>query len=661
MGARISGLQSFQGWRSDARCRNWAAWVILTAGLLIPGGQGLSYSFGLARAGEPDSTARFPLSRLSSGGYSLLTLTPPRQAETASVRVLTGASSLAGLDPKVGANLRLGEDPTSLPSDRLAQAEPHLARSYTDTNLFVATFQEGRYSDGGAVDNGFAISRDGGRSWRRGLIPHLIKSVDGGAFDRASDPVAGVSHKGVVYLNSLAIRRVNGASLSTLVLSKSTNAGETFSRPLTVVTSASDMVFLDKNWMAVNTFPGTPKEGRIAVTYTRFDSTPQTGTNNPIAITLSDDEGETWTSSQVISPPSCQGSQPVFFPDGSLSVVYWNFDTPSGYRVESVFSSDGGLSFGEATRVANVTLYSDPVARDGAFLPSATVDRTLGVLYVVYQAYSGGPRVLFTRSRDRGKTWTTPVRVNDTPGNRSVFNPAIAVSPEGQHVSIIFYDKRNDDGTGQWVDLYLAESFDGGDTWEPNLRISSASSFLGYAPLAPDKRMLGDYLGIVPGLSFEAPAAAVWVDTRTGSVDPYLSLIRRSRGSSFAAWQRLVFSSAELGIGGAGREEADPDGDGIPNLLEYALGSDPHQKDRQPGVDLVLPGAGGVQVTLKVSQVMQDVEFLWLGSSNLLGWGNAVPTVSSEQVNMRPDLLELHYLLPGPGSSGFYRLGGVRR
>jgi hypothetical protein len=38
--------------------------------------------------------------------------------------------------------------------------------------------------------------------------------------------------------------------------------------------------------------------------------------------------------------------------------------------------------------------------------------------------------------------------------------PLFAASPDGQHVIITFYDKRNDTGQGYFVDFYLAESVD---------------------------------------------------------------------------------------------------------------------------------------------------------------------------------------------------------
>ena len=60
-----------------------------------------------------------------------------------------------------------------------AHKRNHVARSFGDTNLVVATFQEGRFENYGAVDCGYAISQDGGLSWTRALIPHLTKLVGG--------------------------------------------------------------------------------------------------------------------------------------------------------------------------------------------------------------------------------------------------------------------------------------------------------------------------------------------------------------------------------------------------------------------------------------------------------------------------------------------------
>ena len=84
------------------------------------------------------------------------------------------------LDARVGANVRLGDDPAALPAAQRGQAEPHLARSAVDPEVLLATFQEGRFTaDGGAVGCGYALSRDGGFSWTTKEATGVVKDVQG--------------------------------------------------------------------------------------------------------------------------------------------------------------------------------------------------------------------------------------------------------------------------------------------------------------------------------------------------------------------------------------------------------------------------------------------------------------------------------------------------
>lgn len=609
---------------------------------------------------EPPPGLKAATGRLSSGGYALWFAGTEwlQPAESAPPRPARAAPRLANLDPKIGPNLRLGEDPPELPATRRAQAEPHVARSVTDTNLILATFQEGRFEDGGAVNCGYAVSHDGGQTWRRALIPHLVTTGGDGEFDRASDPVAGVDLEGRLYLNTLALRSSGGRLHSTIVVSRSEDGGATFSRPLIAAATTNPDVLLDKNWMAINTFAASPAAGRIAVTFTRFDSSAPNGTVTPIAVTLSDDRGESWSEPRIISPPNCQGSQPVFLPDGSLAVVYWNFAGAAGNQIEVVHSPDGGVTFGPPRVITPVLLHADAVARDGAFLPGAAADRHLGVLYVTYQGRQGQrPVIFFTRSRDRGDTWTAPRAINDTPGDRSVFNAAIAASPDGQHVTVVFYDKRHDDGSGRWADLYLAESFDGGDTWQPNLRLSAASSDLSRAPLSPGGRMVGDYQGVVPALNFGAPAVAVWVDARFSSPDPYAVTITRTRGTSFEAWQRLAFRDADLLTAAVGSADADPDGDRLPNRLEYLLGLPPLSPNADPVQSQRPALPGSLTLALEPLVTATDAELLWRESADLRQWSPAAAEAVIEAPGQRPESRAREFRFELRGTHRFFAPG----
>src|SRR5260221_9234231 len=102
-------------------------------------------------------------------------------------------------------------------------------------------------------------------------------------------------------------------------------------------------------------------------------------------------------------------------------------------------------------------------------------------------------------------------------------NPAVTVTPDGRAVSVVFMDKRNAPGGRGFVDHYVAQSFDGGASWQPNLRLTEVSSDIRFGPQTPTGVMLGDYLAIAPSLANDQPCVAIWCDTRTGDADPFIA------------------------------------------------------------------------------------------------------------------------------------------
>jgi uncharacterized membrane protein YedE/YeeE len=532
------------------------------------------------RSRLPRALQRVPLENLSSGALMLLDqggdLVEWPAASSPKMRELAAAESAAAsvaLDLRVGNNIRLGNDPSTLPVNMRAQAEPHIARSLGNADLLVGVFQEGRFTTAGAVDCGFSISRNGGLSWTRALIPGLTQT-SGGPYFRATDPVAAVDATGNLYLETLAATDANFGN-GAVVISKSTNAGVTFAAPRVAFRPSSSSVFPDKEWMAINTFSGTPHFGRIVVTFSLFSSTSTNGA--PIWRTYSDNGGTTWSAAANINPSNSnlQGSQPVFLPDGELAVVYWNFNVPE--RIEVVVSTDGGATFGAPKVITNVARYTPPNIRSGVFLPAAIGDRTNQNLYVVYQAtLAGAPRILFTKSSNNGITWTSPIAISNNPATSGVFNPAIAASPDGQTLTAVFYDHRNNPGSTTRVDLYLAQSFDGGATWKPNIRLTSASTDATLAPLTAAGYMLGDYLGIAETTNANVPAVPIWVDTRTGNPDPFVTRVGIAQQADFSSWRAARLSLAQINNPAIGGQNGDPDHDAEDNVSEFRSRTDPN-------------------------------------------------------------------------------------
>jgi hypothetical protein len=542
----------------------------------------------------PAAVRDVPLDHLSSGALLRLDrggdLVESPEAWTARVRELASVNArkrkaAVALDFRVSPNIRLGDDPGELPQNLRAQSEPHIIRAPNDPDFLLAIFQEGRTTTGGAADCGYAVSHDGGLTWRRSLIPKLGKP-GGGPFVVASDPVAGIAADGTAYLNTLGVRSqepLTGAA----VVSRSLDGGATFEPPVIAYESPNNEFFPDKNWMAINTFPATATAGRIVVTFTLFSNTG--GTSRPIARVLSDDKGQTWNAPAFIHDPNTdsQGSQPVFLPDGRLAISYWNFNKTPQTNVddfiEFVISEDGGDTFGPPTFVTTVAIYDHPRIRDAVVLPSMTASRGSGDLFIVYQArHAGSPRIMFTKSTDGGASWTAPIPISDNPAGLAVINPTVAASPDGQKIDVAFYDARDNPNSPTLLDMYLAQSFDGGATWQPNIRLTPVSTDAALAPMSGNNPnnpnfMLGDYQGIAESTNENVPAVPLWIDTRSGNPDPFVARIGSSPTVNFTAWQASRLSLGQINDPAAGGEAGDADRDGEQNAAEFKYGTEPNE------------------------------------------------------------------------------------
>ena len=542
----------------------------------------------------PASLRDVPLEHLSSGALLRLDRggdlveTPEAWAE----RVRAAAAedeqerkTAVALDLRVSPNIRLGDDPAELPQNLRAQAEPHIVRAPNDPDFLLAIVQEGRTTTGGAANCGYAVSHDGGLTWRRALIPKLAKT-SGGIYDVASDPVAAIDADGVAYLNTLGVRDP-APRIGTALVSRSTDGGATFGDPIIVYEAPNNEFFPDKNWIAVNSFPGTPTAGRVVVTFTLISNPPGSSPVRPIVRSFSDDGGQTWSPIGFLHDPSTesQGSQPAFLPDGKLAVSYWNFNktpTTADDFIEIVISPDGGATFDAPKFVTSTgNIYDHPRIRDAVVLPSMSASRN-GHLFLAWQATHGGsPRIMFTKSTDQGNSWTTPIPISDNPAGQAVIVPAIAASPDGQTVSVSFYDARNNPDSLTKLDMYLAQSFDGGATWQPNIRLTPVSTDASLAPMSGSNPnfpnyMLGDYMGIAESTNANVPAVPIWIDTRTGNPDPFVTRIGMAPEVNYTAWQASRLSLGQINDTASGGPSGDADRDGEQNATEYKYGTEPN-------------------------------------------------------------------------------------
>ena len=108
--------------------------------------------------------------------------------------------------------------------------------------------------------------------------------------------------------------------------------------------------------------------------------------------------------------------------------------------------------------------------------------------------FTTGSDVMFVQSTNGGQTFSAPRRINDDPVNHAKWHwfGTLSVAPNGR-IDVVWFDTRNAANNTD-SQLFYSYSFDGGNTWSPNVAASALfNPFLGY----PNQNKIGDYITTV--------------------------------------------------------------------------------------------------------------------------------------------------------------------
>ena len=109
--------------------------------------------------------------------------------------------------------------------------------------------------------------------------------------------------------------------------------------------------------------------------------------------------------------------------------------------------------------------------------------------------------------------------------------------------------------------------------------------------------------------------------------NPAESAVITIQDKPFDAWRFANFSNSELTNSAISGETADPDGDQLANLLEYAIALDP----QLPSISLVTAGLSGGYLTIDSSKNTAATDILWTAeiTDNLATWQSLLPSVNT--------------------------------
>jgi hypothetical protein len=208
----------------------------------------------------------------------------------------------------------------------------------------------------------------------------------------------------------------------------------------------------DKQWIAVNHFPGTPTEDDVLAAWAVFN-----GFTVEIEYSISLDRGATFTKPRKLTVPANQSGPantfvyPAYDAAGNVYIAFASFpaccESPAAIWVTR--STDGGKTWSPFVQVAEGLARVDGLPnttfRDGILEHFAASPTYPGHLYLVWEEWDGTQMdVKFTQSTDGGFTWRPTITVNDnvdgaTPTDQ--FQPQVAAGPGGA-VAVNFYDRR---------------------------------------------------------------------------------------------------------------------------------------------------------------------------------------------------------------------------
>ncbi|MFN7972752.1 MAG: PKD domain-containing protein [Acidobacteriota bacterium] len=421
---------------------------------------------------------------------------------------LAGVALPGSPDTTVGPNVNVSNQPGP-------QSESNITLDFLTPNFVAAASNQINVNP-----QGLYASSDSGATW-------IFRNMPLGTRGFHSDPGVAFDSLGNLYTVSLGIQPSTAVQIC-----KSTDRGQSWSNPVEADVNGNN----DKELMVCDYQAASPCRDNIYVAWDRAGVDAR--------FTRSTDGGATFSPSSVISTSNnLIGASPAVGPGGEIYVAYADYGADS---IVVFKSTSCGTSFGAQVTIANTTAsfdYGIPAmcSRRVLVYPALDVDRSNGShrgwVYVAWSdgndggncpSNGGTSDVKFSRSSDGGATWSAPLVVHENLPASEQFMPWLACDPVNGDIHVM-YDDTRDDAARHLTHVYVNRSTDGGATFEPSVRVSTAQTDETCCG-AETGNQYGDYNGLVSNNGLSYPS---WTDRRTGTDEEiYTAQINDQGGGS---------------------------------------------------------------------------------------------------------------------------------
>ena len=372
----------------------------------------------------------------------------------------------------------------------------------------------------GANISFFYNSSDAGTTWTQSSLSST--------FGVWGDPCVIYDTNGNLYFGHLS-NPPHGEWIDRIVVQKSTNNGLNWDAGVGIGWNPPKNQ--DKEWLAVDRTTSN-QAGNIYVAWTEFDTYGShiSSDSSRILFSRTTNEGNTWSTPVHVSDKggdavdednTVEGAVPAVGPNGE---VYLSWAGPLGLVFDK--STDGGLTFGNDKIITSIPGgwdFAIPGISRANGLPITACDisnsQYRGNIYVNWSDQRNGTEntdIFLVKSTDKGETWSDVIKVCDDNFGRQQFFTWMSVDETNGYIYIVFYDRRTTEGN--YTDVYLARSTDGGETFK-NYQINDESF------LPDENRFFGDYINVD---AYNGTIRPIWMRMDNLNLSVWTALINDS-------------------------------------------------------------------------------------------------------------------------------------
>ena len=381
------------------------------------------------------------------------------------------------------------------PNPFSALSEPSICINKTDTTNIIA----------GSIYDNIHVTNDSGKTWQNRQLQSQY-----GVF---GDPCLASDRYGNVYYLHLANPDNNRNSpefLSSIVLQKSTDKGKTWTDGVAI--GYNNKHDQDKHWVGIHPLTGAlavtwtefdkyDSENPDDHSRILFSKSTDFGETWTKPLKINELDGDCLDSDNTV-----EGAVPVFDKQGNIYVVW-------AYHNKIYFdkSTDGGKTWLDNDIVVADQPQGWDYDIPGVFrangMPVLGIDNSnsayKGTLYINWSDQRNGTDdtdIFIAKSTDGGQTWSKPKRVNTDQTKTHQYLTWMAIDPTTGYIYIIYYDRSR--YTDNQTDVTLSYSTDGGETFK--------SILVSEKPFKPVKQIfVGDYNNID---AYQGVVTPIWTD-----------------------------------------------------------------------------------------------------------------------------------------------------